>query len=908
MSRFIPTGHFHESHCVFGDLGKDAVLCKAYDATFPDITTADDLTGFESDIRLLLASVKDGERIQVHSWTNNEFTVPLKRFHADTVASNPPEFCREVRHEYFERFSRRKEEQTLIQSSARIYLSSKLPSFVKDNGKKVRGFDEVFRVVSRSFANRESFFNVLLRPYGGGVTGLDDLGHYRDMRSYWSPAHAGKPVPEGIDWLRTIPELCQHSEVCPREGPYHGFYLDGHFFGLFVAKIMPRSTHALTMDSLFALSVPGVRVVVNAEPLSVDAEIAHEQSEFEKLMSNLDVRSPSLQCEVGLEKHRERMRRLLSNRMVPFKGQVIVIAHDRSPDDLENKLEGIRAALGKAGFTAYQPTLKTSCLAYFNAATPGYGPWVKYPDYRHKIDDLNLANLIPACSTAKGDLDQADIITEGDNNQVVGFRNFAGSQPLHMLLVGPNGSGKSVTGQVWIIQGALRFKFICVIDDGLSYESACRRLDPRCTPIILRANGDLTFNLFDTNRLPKTPQQIADATALSFLLVGEGETQREDKLTQAVLAETITEIYDAAYETWQKDHPHDHYLLCKEALALLRFRDACMDSLTPIMEVFTESRERLRNDPEALLEFQDGIDNAAIQVMNEDPENRDFVKDLAFSKWTPEMFPTLRDLKDELHGKAVAKLPHHELCGVLASLLRKWLRTGTYGPLLDGPSNVDLGSSDVQENDPLKVVYFELGEIGKSSRELKAVAGFLITHHVRRHIEMMPRRIRKQLILEELTSVMEIPDGEDMVRAFYEKMRKYQCQVISVFQQWGSIAEPHPRAAKAIMGGSLSLVLLRNNLADLEAINASKRVKLPSAIMHRIASFPQPEAMAGRADQHSGFVHVNLLGSEPVCTVGRIVLSKDLEDVVTSSGNRFDEKKRALKKKGPKIIEIEQAA
>ena len=123
------------------------------------------------------------------------------------------------------------------------------------------------------------------------------------------------------------------------------------------------------------------------------------------------------------------------------------------------------------------------------------------------------------------------------------------------------------------------------------------------------------------------------------------------------------------------------------------------------------------------------------------------------------MFPTLSDVQDELHSGALQKGPHQELCATLASLLRPWLRDGRYGPIVDGASNIDLGSVELSETDPLKVVHFDLGRIGKSEAELRAVVGFLITNQVRNHIQGMPRTIRKQVIIEEMTSFLRSPTG-----------------------------------------------------------------------------------------------------------------------------------------------------
>jgi hypothetical protein len=62
-------------------------------------------------------------------------------------------------------------------------------------------------------------------------------------------------------------------------------------------------------------------------------------------------------------------------------------------EGLDSKMEAVRAAMGKTGAEPYRPVLPTSTLAFYNCGTPSFGPWVKYPDYWHKIDDANLANV-----------------------------------------------------------------------------------------------------------------------------------------------------------------------------------------------------------------------------------------------------------------------------------------------------------------------------------------------------------------------------------------------------------------------------------------------------------------------------------------------------------------------------------
>lgn len=894
----IPDGYFVDDYMLFGDLGRGSVLAKGYAVQFPDLSASDDeaFLDLEGDIRLMLGCLNSDERLQLHFYTSSDFSEALARFQDDTWRNSQIDICTSVREELVTRFRGRVEDETLIHTKVRLYISSALPKFLRGDRCGVRGFQEVFKVLRRSFGQREAFFNLLLASYGGSVRGLDNLGHYDEMLCFWSPGQARVLKRKGgeIDWLRTVEDLCRFSEIAPRAEPDHGFFSDGHYFGIWMFKTVPRATWPKTMEPFFNLTIPNLRVAVNMQPLSVESEIRHEEERFGKLLSNIDPQSPSLQSEVGLDKHRDRMRRLMSNQVVPFRAQIIVIGHDRTREGLDTKMEALRAAIGKAGAEPQRPALPTSVLSFFNCATPGFGPWVKYPDYRHKIDDLNLANMWLVGSTPKAELEQADWITDGDLNNLIGGSTFIGSQPAHMLVAATTGSGKSTLLQTLALQTANGFRFIVVIDDGLSWVGTCRRLDPSSRPILVRSNGNQTFNVFDTRGLPLSSQHLANATALSHLLVGRSLDEDKDKLRAAVLAETISQVYGTAYRTWRKDNPEFHYALCREAAVLLKFQQARDEPSESFLDVFLEARVLRRANAKALRKFEEQVDEGAALALDRDPATEHFVRNLAFASWTPEMFPTLSDLQDELHTAAFSKGPHRELCATLASLLRPWLRDGRYGPIVDGASNVDLGSVETSNQDPLKVVHFELGEIGKAEAELKAVVGFLITNEVRNHIEGMPRGIRKQVVIEEMTSFLKIPNGEEIVIDFYERCRKYSCQCISIFQQYTALLEAHPKVAKAIIGNSSAMLLLRNqNRRDLDTL--SSFVHLPEVIKDKITSFPLPESMKGRDDAYSGFVYAQLNEAEPRFTVGRNVISEEVEHLTSSSGDVFERRKNELR-------------
>ena len=886
----VPTGYLLDDHAAWGDPTAGCVLSRMYNVELPDTSASDDQTfvDLERDMRLMLGCMKPDERLQVHFYTSNDFGTALDRYEAESKNSAIA-ICSKMRAELLARFRDRMKTETLIQSNVRLSFSARMPKFIKENGRKINGFQDVFKVLTRSFEQRAQFFDLLLRSYGGSVTPIGNASHYEELLRYWSPGQARQPRFKDLDWLRTIDDLCCFSGLSPRREPDHGFYLDGFYVGLLVAKTMPRSTWAKTMEPFLALTIPNLRVVLNMRPLAIEEEILHEADRYSKLCSNIDPRSPSLQSEVGLEKHRERMRLLMSNRAIPFKAQLIVIACDRTPEGLDARMEALRAALGKTGAEPFQPSLASSAVSFFNCATPGIGPWIDYKDFWHKMDDaLNVVHMWPAGSTPAADLSLADWITDGDQNNLIGGRCFRGSQPAHMLVAGSTGYGKSSLLQAMALQTALGFKFLVVIDDGLSWMTTCQKLDPNCRPIIVRSNGGQTFNLFDTRGLPLASQHLASATALAHLLVGRHADGDKDKLRAAILSETITEVYGIAYRRWRKDNPELHYDLCIDAAEILAFQQSHG------VETFLDAYLEIKANPD-LLEDQAEVDECAALSLDRDPATEHLVENLAFASWTHDMFPTLSDLQDELHTAALVKGPHAELCATLASLLRPWLRDGRYGPIVDGYSNVDLGSVEVDENVPLKVVQFELGELGESESELRAVAGFLICNEVRNHIQGMPRGIRKQVVIEEMVSFLKVPNAEQVIVDYWQKMRKYSAQMVAVFQTYSTLLAASQTVAKALISNSSSMLLLGNrNRQDLETLGSFMPRSLPEVIKDQVSRFPKPADLP-KDQAYAGFVYAQLDGEKPRFTVGRSYITEEVEAITSSSGVDFERKKKELR-------------
>jgi hypothetical protein len=131
---------------------------------------------------------------------------------------------------------------------------------------------------------------------------------------------------------------------------------------------------------------------------------------------------------------------------------------------------------------------------------------------------------------------------------------------------------------------------------------------------------------------------------------------------------------------------------------------------------------------------------------------------------------------------------------------------------------------------------------------------------------------------------------------YYQKMRKYSCQVTSVFQNYSTLLEASPKVAKAIVSNSSAMLLLRNhNRKDLDQLGEFMSRPLPEVIKDQITRFPKPAELAG--DQaYAGFVYVRLDQEEPRFTVGRNYISQEVEEITSSSGDVFERKKQELRK------------
>lgn len=874
----IPNGYLIDRCKVWCEPNGEYVASKGWRAEFPDLSTSDAAhwLNLETSLRQLIGSVSEQERIQVLLYTGHNFTKALDHYDQKTEECEI-HICREVRKEVSHYFRERMENQTLVNANVEVHVSSKF---------KAKGsmFEDAFDVTRRNLDERGNYFDMVIRGIGGAAHPLDDQGHYEGLMRHWSP---GTPCAwtDDIDLSSCLEDLVRHSDVSPRNGnreTAHGFYLDGKYVGIIVVKKMPRNTWQKTMQTFVGMAIPGLRIVLNMRRLSSIAEELHDDERDHKLSKN----SERARVAAGRLKHFNRIVRLQNNEVVPFRAQLIISVYADTPAKLDSRMNAVRVAVEQTGCQGFNPALTPSSVALFNCSTPGYGPWTGYNPYWLKIDDLALAHMCPVGSTPTGKLDQADWLVCGNQKNLVGFPLFIGSQPSDLIVMAQKGAGKSASLQYLILQAAKMFGFLGIIDEGFSWIETAHLLDPGSRPIVVRSNSGHTFNPFDTKGMARSPQHNRSAVSLIQLLAGRSDDKDRDHDQGALISQTVKAIYEREFTYWKVKNPDQYYQACRTAtLALRTVGEDFVDAVQWLKEL------KVR-DSGKYLELQGTLSESGAMEIAKDRALEHFISDAAFSMWTPEMFPQLFHLWDELNARSREKNAS-PLYKPLATRLEQWLRDGEYGPIVDGVSNIDLGTKFITKDSPLKVVHFELGEMGKSEGRLKEVLGFLLADEMRSTVQNMPRAVRKGVIIEEMTSLLRVPNAQEIVIDYSERMRKYNCWLAYVFQQYSGLLKADKAVAEAVVHNSLSMMLLMNkNPEDLIALN--DYVKIPEPIRQVVQQFPPPESMRGRKDAYAGCVYVDKSGTKPEFTVCRIMMSERIEEITNSSGDRFDEKRKQL--------------
>jgi len=169
MNVHVPDCYLVDDLLIFGDITR-GVICQGIDVSMPDQTNVevDVLNALESDLRTFLANLQEGERLQVQFYKDSDYGRELECYQKITDKGNMCRFSRRHRTERYERYVERMENDRLIQSNLRFYISTKIQAakFRAGGLSRRAHYERVVNTYKQSFDQRVQVGDQLLKSYG----------------------------------------------------------------------------------------------------------------------------------------------------------------------------------------------------------------------------------------------------------------------------------------------------------------------------------------------------------------------------------------------------------------------------------------------------------------------------------------------------------------------------------------------------------------------------------------------------------------------------------------------------------------------------------------------------------------------------------------------------------------------
>lgn len=883
-----PNGFFMWDMIVFNGLAQNGYVSKGFIFQPPDLTNAQisELNEFQDQICLLLAALNDNQRLQVQFFCDSDYRTELLRYQQETERLATNSWTRRSRNERFKRYWQQMMERRLRRQKLVLYISRKIeqgPKGLLSEKALTDYYNTLLDQLHAEFAQVHEVLCTIFSGQGARIIPMTDADHYRHFKTFLNPSISQRfdydPL-DAFDPQLTIQENCWHSEAAGQED--FGFFMDGHYHSIIVLTRWPKMTYPGLIHRLTNLHLLDFTVTVNVDPLPIRREITKEEKEHDRVAGDY-ASEKKLSLLTVMEKKQKKIAALMQGHTLPFNVHFAVRAWDKTKEGLCAKTNAIKHAINSLNGAQYsESTLPSTSKNLFFQTWPGW-TWGGYDARKLYGETRYVADMLPFSATFTGHLEDAEAIYEGAGNNLVGIKTYSGEQgsltPQHAVLLGMSGTGKSVSVCDLLSQTEAYFAYTVIIEEGLSYGIYTQTVEPTAKPIIIQPDGDITINYLDTKALPLTPDHLSAATALVARMVGLSQQEDKQMLRQALIAKYINLLYEDTYQDWSNRNSNRLPSIARHALALSRYRHERMPPGATMLEAFADFRDWMAAKADEALEYLQHASDADVLKYLKDPNTAKDVRNVAFSYFKPDEYPTHRMLQELMYLDASGAERDHVI--EISTLLLPWCRDGNYGCLFDGVSNLSLTG---------KIAHFELGYIPDSAKELKTTAGFLITNDARKHIITLPRGLRKRNVYEEVARFLDIPGGEEIVKESYAQLRKFNCWNISIVQQYARFKQSRIRSA--VFGNSRQFFFMRqSDRADLDDIATD--IALPDITRNAIMNYPLPDHQVGQ--KYCAFTYMHLDSNRPICGTVRNIASPEMLYCSSSTGEHFDRRARELR-------------
>ena len=864
--------YLHGDMLVRGDLNREANFTRGIELSGLRYLNASEshLLDMQREFTAILKMLKQDTSLQIQWRTGHDYHKPLEDYRRRTGQVQNA-WCRHERQTRHAHYLKATEEGKLRREETILYLTHRAAYQPArgGTGRQEQQWQSRLHAAGAWFQSPLGQLADSARRLGGEARPLDKaelFGRYFHCFNPSSPERDPDFLWQRYDPKQSLLENCVCGEFLPlQNGGDSFFHYDAHYHAALVLKSPPQSTIMGMMTMLTHLPLRGFRMTMHIVPVDVGRELENEQKSSRKLRKAYrQSGDPEYASLLGLKE--ARIDAMVKGELQPFGMQMIFQLRALDKEQLEYELQTLKAGIDRFyGARSHSPALPTSLRDYFLAGLPGNPRPVE--EFYHDIEQTNLSHLLPPGGAAAGSLENPAAIYHDWSDQLMAVRCFNNGNPMHLTVVGGTGSGKSMFMMGFLTQTMDEFDFTVIVDDGASYISYAPLEEEGVEPLVIDRNGQQTLNYLDTQGLPFTPEMQADFLAVAKLMTGS----KTDRFQEAVLEQAVRKFYRHWYRLWRDRNPERHQQVLNEAGLLEAYRkEHSLRAETTVL--FAEFQHWKKEHPERVREWQ----KAPSTTKTDD----NVIAELGFAFLRADEMPTHSDWQGWLEREASTAREDAEVLRRLAVCFKSYRRdSGRCGCLLDGTNSIRFDR---------RLVYIELGKVreaaggrsdGKKDRELEQLATFILTNKIRNEIVRRPRSQKKRVVFEEVGSFLTLPDGPDIVREFMQTMRKYQCMVVTVAQQLGTLDDG---VAKTIRGNVSQAVFLKSRDPDDTGI-LQRTFGLPRSTVEMMGQFEDPSKEKGAA-----FVHWSKTGPRAEIRVGWNLASPEMLMVGTTSGSDYE--------------------
>lgn len=894
-----PDGWFVNDMLIFNALDRRGWAAKGFELFPVDTMNVPERYKTELKIKLinLLRGIRVPGKVQFQWSVNSDYRDALLKYKRDTEQLASNEWSKFVREDKFQKCWDLMLNRQLRKEKLVVYYSVPIEAKTPFNLNDAELHDHFTNVLSGLASTFANFFNVLKSTIGpvAMIKPFTDQDHYNEYIDYFNPSLLWRKERGAIGTLdlnRTIQENCFNSEIMGNSKikPDFGFFMDGNYYGILVIKRWPQTTLPGLINQLTSMELLDYRITMNIQPIDILKEKKQEEKELGRLKRDYrETGKESLRTTIAMKE--QKIARLSEGFTLPMNVEFIITAWAHTKEALVSKLTTLKAQIhymnGAEYFEANIPTTTTNL--FFQTA-PG---WVFGSYNKHALYAENewVADMIPFSATFTGHLAKAEALYDGDNFNLVGVCNFLDGMPQHATMFGMSGAGKSAAMTDLLSQTEPFYGYTILVEEGLSYGIYTKTMGTE--PLVIHPDTTYTINYLDTEGLPLSSIQLANAALIASQMCGNLRDEERQSLRTAQLGQYIERLYDNTYEDWiiaNADRKND---IAKMAYAVEKWRQEVLPAGGTYIEAWNEFNTLHKGKIpfgydektgklvlEKAQEIFDGITEGDITRFMKTPKTSKLVRNASFAYFNRQDYPTHSIL---VNSMMLDNLPQHdpEAINKLVTLLAAWQQGGQYGQLFDGSTNIDLKGN---------IAHFELGNIPESAEIMKKMASFIINNYTRNHVLTLDRGIRKRYIFEEAGRLLDVNGGEKIIAEGYGQLRKFNTWIISITQQYSKFKQSVIRPY--VMGNSRQhFIMKQNDRGDVEDI--AEAIDLPKITQDRIQNFPSPDTLPDH-DKFSSMIYYHLDSARPICGTIRNYCSKEMLYVSSSTGENFDKRAREL--------------